>query len=356
MAKGLIAIHLPARTEGTPTHAYVDEGMGKYGRPELVLALAERGHKAVFLRGPDVYDLQAKTVHILTPKITILNGLYQVQATPTTIAIKVIRAIQNITHSIGTNVPELNLPSVRMLARDKVKTNEVLAPHSLAKVFAGWKQGDSLHDALDSFPGDRVVMKPRKGRKSRHITVTTKQGLIGREAEGAFGSGDWIIEERLDFAPTIDVKGVDDENQRKIDRANTLGLPKELRAFCFGRNEAGHVITSYVMRIGKIDSDTFLVDDEWVYIDETSVPSEVVASTDQVIKAFEDACLAKEVHLAIDWVRVLRHGQDQPVWLPMEVNGSEPQLVRTRQNSVVAGVQTNFLADQLQRMAQTSRA
>ncbi len=46
-------IHVPALREQVTGGEHLDVGLGNWGRPQLALALGDRGIEAVFSRGPD---------------------------------------------------------------------------------------------------------------------------------------------------------------------------------------------------------------------------------------------------------------------------------------------------------------
>lgn len=160
----------------------------------------------------------------------------------------------------------------------------------------------------------------------------------------------WIAEEKVDFSPPIAIKGLTQKDQEMIDYANQQGLPKELRAYTFGRDDDGRLITSHVLRTVNT-GETRFGNDFWVYVDEDSVPDEVTRATDQVYERFAQHTGVAEMHLGIDWVYATEPGADCPRWMVMEANGGEPQLVYEQDNKIVARDQTHKLAAQLHRIA-----
>lgn len=352
MSELLVDIHVPARSAGIPDVRYIDDGLAKWGRPELALALYERGVEPVFSRGPDAYDFVRGEAAILRPAIEMTGNGYKVTATPASVAVGSIHAIRNITRTLGNGAPELNHPIVRETARDKLATNAILDTIGLSKAYAAWDKDMPIDLALDGVPADRVVLKPRKGMRSRDIRFGTKAEIARiANAEIPEDGTEWIIEEEVGFTPPLELRGLDAGQQELIDTVNDRRMPKELRAYSFGRDEAGDSVTMYVLRAAQLVT-SHLSDDKWVFIDQDSVPEVVREKTESVLMAFEQATGVREMHVAVDWGLVTRQGQSEPEYLPTEVNGTEPQLIYRSDHPEVAAQQAGMLADQLERIAQ----
>lgn len=352
MAETIVDIHISARSAGIPDRLYIDEGLAKWGRPELAMALVDRGVRPVFSRGPAAYNFASGNVDVLRPLIGRTHEGNIVVAAPSSIAVTDIDAIRNITGALGHNVPELNHPVVRETAKDKVATNTILARLGLSKAFAPWAKGGDIDEALDAIPSDRVVLKPRKGMRSENIQIGTKAGIAELAQTGGLGDvTEWILEEEVGFRAALALRGLDAEQQTKIDTVNARELPKELRAYSFGRDEDGRAILMYVLRAAQL-VETHLSDDKWVFLEQESVPVEISAQTNKVLNAFEEATGVREMHIAVDWGLVTKAGESEPIWLPTEVNGTEPQLIYRHNHPDVADQQAGLLADQLYRIAQ----
>lgn len=346
-----IDIHVPSRKTPTPAGRHIDAGLAGGGRPELALAIAEHGVRPIFSRGGS-YDFEHDQLHALSPHIRKNeDGIYEVTVEPIIVALGTIHAIRNVSKALGNGVPELNHPVVRGTTRDKVLTNRLLEKHGLAKAYAPLDHSQGIDSALDTLPADQVVLKPRNGMRSQGIHIGAKADLSRLYTEGAIDlSQDWILEERLDFSPPMLLKGIDEENQSRIDFANQHKLPKELRIYTFGRDDHGRLITSAVMRSAR-QGDTHFDNDDWVYIDPTSIPDEVLRKTDEFESTLSEHTGVREMHLGVDWTFARSQMADDPMWLPMEVNSGEPQLVYEHENPGLASEQSHLLASQLYRIA-----
>ncbi|HET7528715.1 MAG TPA: hypothetical protein VFJ84_00605 [Candidatus Saccharimonadales bacterium] len=351
MNKPIADIHVPKSSTEAPQGAYIDAGLANWGRPTLALALAERGMDTYFSRGAQSYDYESGIVSALKPAIRKIEGQYEARVEPVKLAMGSIDAIRNVAAALGHGLPELNHPLVRELARDKAESNRLFQTIELAKTFALVDPHQGIVPALEAMPGGSAVLKPRNGRTSQNVYVATKEEIAAIYHSGQLPEDrEWMVEERLDFSPEIKVTGINGEEQEKINLLNTLKLPKELRVYTFGRTESDELIMSFVLR-GAKKGEAMLIDDEWIYINPESVPAGVVHGSDKILKALQEKTGVKEVHVAVDWAYAIKSGEKDPVWLPMEINGSEPQLVFENENQQLAREQAGLLADQLYRIA-----
>jgi hypothetical protein len=353
MSKHLVDIHIANRRTPPPAGDYIDDRLTTWGRHTLALEIAERGMEVVFSRGPEAYDFDSSTVSILRPRIEKVEGLYKVWVKPDTICLSGVHAIRNITKVIGNGVPELNNPNVRAITRDKLITNNLLGRINLSKAYAAVDQNTGIGSALEALHADAVVLKSRRGSQSRNIHVGDKVSIANlfNSPEIDKESMEWLVEEKLDFSPKVLVKGMTQEQQDKIDYANSHELPKELRIYSFGRDDEGRLITSPILRIAQL-GDSNLANAERFGIDPESVPEELWRKTDEIVSAIEDQTGVKEVHLAVDWAYALRPSTGTIEWLPMEINSGEPALMEESEDAALARDHAGKLADQLYRVAQ----
>ncbi len=168
------------------------------------------------------------------------------------------------------------------------------------------------------------------------------------------GDGDWIVEERLDMSQPLPLKGLGPQDDEKIAIVNKLGLPKELRAYSFGKDSSGKLATNFVMRASN-KGDTHLDHDSWVYLDPDSVPAVMVEQTSAVMEALGLHTGIKEIHAATDWVYASSRSSPDAHWPPMEINATEPQLVFEQQHTATARLQVGMLADQMLRIASKTK-
>lgn len=356
MEKRLVAIHVPSRKSPAPAGEHIDVGLKNWGRPELALALRELDMSVVFSRGPEAFDFENNMANVLVPSIKKVDGDYEVTVIPSVISIATIDAIRNVNQILGHNSPELNHPLLRASTRNKAISNDILKSVGHTKQYSV-VSNQNLEASLELITSDIVAFKPLAGSRSEGVVIATKAEIVQLVREGKIDlSKKWMVEEYLDNSPAMPIRGIDEQEQEKIDFANKNAIPKELRVYCFGRNDAGRLIHSYVLRIAPENHNNTLSNDKWVYIDPTSVPEEVLSQSDAIVKAFELNAGVKEIHIAIDWAYALRNGSTTADWKPMEVNGGEPQLVYEKNNPAVAVEHAAKLADQLYRVAhQTER-
>lgn len=345
----LVDLHLPAKKTEVPVGPHVDDALLNWARADLMLALSARAADVVVTRGANAFDFEGGQVSVQKPAIEQGQDDWKVTVTPDVIDIESIRAIRNVSRVIGHGVPELNTPLVRDLAKDKCATNALLGIAGYPKDWARAGGDISVSDALEAMTADDVVIKPQRGSKSQGIQMGTKARINALFKLGAFDpEEEWVIEERFGFAPPITVEGMSADDQIRIDMANAEGSPKELRAFYFGENVDGPVL-SWVMRSARAGDDR-VGRNEWIFVDQESVPEDLRVQTKFVADHFGAAAETRELHLAVDWMHVENHA-GQTLWLPGEINGAEPQLVWRSENPHVAADQADKLAAQLIRIA-----
>lgn len=333
-----------------------DDDLSSWGRPLLALALAERGLEVSFSSGVHAYDLDAGRVRILYPTLIKVDGLYEVISAPRTIELDTVDAIRSVGKPIRCAVPELNDPAVNELLFDKLVSNTLLEELDIGKSCAPVDFALGIEPALEAVPGRSAVLKPRRGVHGREVFLGDKADLaIAYELGLAKRDRDWIVEELLDLSSPFALAGTDAKEQEKIDNANREHRPRELRVHVFGSDADGELITNAVLRVAAAGHRS-LGRDDWVYIDPESVPREVLAKTREIVRAIETATSVLEFHVAVDWVFARRHGDADPRWLPMEVNGGEPVLLNEWDNPAVATQQAGKLADQLHRVAERGSA
>lgn len=342
-------IHVSSKNSPMPMGEHLDDSLGKWFRPTLALAVEERGLKPVFSRGTNAYDFDEGTALILNPRIEKTGDVYSVRVTPVTVAMDSIAVIRNIAPALGNGLPELNHPDVRALARDKAATNAVLAKVGLTKHYAKIGSPSEINDALAAIPEDRVVLKPRFGKKGQQIYRGTKAEIATQAGALDLAPG-WVAEEELDLSLPVPLKGADAEQDELISLVNRNGLPKELRIYTFGRDSDGKLITSSVLRASMPGHEDF-GQNLRVYIDETSIPEELTQKTAAIATEFEKTTGVKEMHLAVDWALAKRQS-GVTAWLPMEINGTEPVLVYENENRAVSRDQAAKLAEQMYRISQ----
>lgn len=351
MSEKTVSIHVPAKKSGTPQGEHVDEGLARWGRAELGNALIDYGLDLVYSRGSAAFDLDHNQATVLRPHIEQdESGMYVVRVRPEVIAATGLSAIRNVSKALSTDqvtLPELNHPHVRATARDKGTSNKLFGSYAKRSVLL-----DTIADlgSIEALAGDELVVKPRNGMKSENVHMINRRDMATFLATERETPLRWIAEEKIDFSAPIPVKGLTPTDQEMIDYANKQGLPKELRAYTYGRDNDGNLITSYVLRTVNT-GETRFGNDFWVYVEENSIPAEVAQGTDTVYESFSQHTGVSEMHLGIDWVYAIEPSSGDPRWMIMEANGSEPQLVYESENPTVARDQTQKLAAQLHRIA-----
>lgn len=350
----LVDIHMPGSKDPVPDGGYTAPWFTAYDRAELAWALVEQGADVAFTRGAAAFDFESGEATILRPTFDMDDGVRSVYVEPERVAIAGVHSVRNLVLPLHHGVPELNHPGLRKAAYDKGTTNGILQGIGMAKDYALIGPEHPVESALEAVPADTsdlVVVKRRRGQNGEGLLCATKSEIADTFASGGLDvSKGWVVEELLGFDAPLDVKGADEASQARIDQANGDRRARELRTYVFGRDPDGNPITGYVMR-AALDGDRFVGRNDWIYVRPDSIPDDIVAGTDTVLRAFEDHVGIREAHMVIDWVRATgAHGDVRTI--PMEVNGSRPQLVYRAENRQLSMELQAKLARQLIRVAE----
>lgn len=251
--------------------------------------------------------------------------------------------------NIEQYVEGLNPMNLRRFARHKHEVaTTILQPLELYRQSILVTPESVALSESDVALGRQLVMKPNGGFASRDIVAGTP-----REIHEALQRGitePMLVEERLNFnLPLPSIKGRDDYEQARLDEANRLKVNKELRMYSYGNHE-----WAPVARVGTPDS-LRLSGDEWVYIDETSIPEEAIAIANHVKAAIDQKTGKTDTLLAVDLVYVTSESRPDPHWEVMEVN-AEAYIMRPSNNGEVGEKHQRLLAAQIGRIARTNQA
>lgn len=248
--------------------------------------------------------------------------------------------------ALDNYVTMLNPTPVRSLLRDKYKTiDQVLRPvGALDRTVHLFDTSDSATELIAALGGDNLVTKPNNGARSQGVVVGNRQTV---EQYLSTTEVPHLVEEKIDFSQPFpsELRGYDENEQRRLDEANRTGVNKELRMFYFGDNQ-----WESVARIAR-PGETNFTDDKWLYIDDTTVPDQVRTLSERVVRQLEATTGYDEMNIAVDFVYGTTTSHPEPHWQVMEVNGAEPQLVQLAQHREIGRRQHTKLAHQIARIA-----
>jgi hypothetical protein len=347
MSEYVVDLHIPGESHVVAGQEYLDPRLTKYGRADIGMALEALGLTVAYSRR-NAFDVDGQAALEVARFERSDDGI-AVYVSSATVATDGIHAIRNLSKVIDKDLPEINAPIVREFALNKALTNDLFVQAGVGKVWYSWDVSQSIDDILLNIPGDDVVLKPRDGSRAIDVDIMNKRTLSAMDSLRALKDRPWIIEEKLDFTPALPVVGRDETQQQRLAMANMLGLPKELRAYSFGRAE-GELVLSYVARIGVPGYDT-LISAEWAYLDPDSIPEEMHQKTQQAFSLLEASTGQTQMLTAIDWAYVLKSGSPEPEWIGMEINGTEPTLISQKADLDVGREHTAMVAQLLHRVA-----
>jgi hypothetical protein len=336
---------LPSIKEGVSE----DVGLLAWSRPFLIEQIRAQGVDVHVSRGIGALDNTGRKAKDVVRPAYDPEGNVTMHRLGTT-GLDEYGVVRNILRPVEidniTNV--LNPTSIRLMARNKFEmANELYVPEGVYgrefRLFDPQSSGEAIEDILQSLPGEAIVAKPNGGKKSIGVYVGDKREV----AEFLKGiSTPYIIEEKLDFStPMPGVRGLDQDEQARLDEANKTGVNKELRMFYFGNG-----VWDGVGRIARADETDFR-DDKWLQIASDSIPHELVEKGNDIISKIQEKIGTDEIHVAFDWVYASSASRPMPRWQMMELNAAEPQLVQLRQHMDVGQRQHYKLATQIVRIA-----
>ncbi|HMR73109.1 MAG TPA: hypothetical protein PKD68_03825 [Candidatus Saccharibacteria bacterium] len=337
--------HIPKRKTPDPNTG-LDVTLYTWGRTEVIKAVQEEGVALHISRGAGAYDMPG-VVDVLSP--ILRDGSYTTARPLGIRALDAYGAIRSISGSLAhvTDVSVLTDTRVRSIASDKLATANMLSTLDLHEGAQSVRSEAELVEALTRTYGNNIVLKPRYGSRSEGVIVTNKKNAPDQFRTREKQDAEYVLEEKLDFTTPfpVSLRGIDEANQRRLERANQEGANKELRAVYFGDNQF-----AYIARAAKEGEVDFRADD-WVYIDSDTIPDAILATNERILREVEARSGIREFHIAIDYTFATTDTDKEPKWRVMEINAGEPQLVREDQNRDVAREQAGLLARQIARVA-----
>lgn len=333
---------LPALTGDNPPQP----GLLKYGRPLLFDEVRKQGVDVGIVRGTASLDtIEGIAFAVRTPEYksdneVVLHDLGDVALYDVGVVRTIIKPV-----AVDSFVPVLNPTALREHSRNKDQAiDDILRP---ADAYSRRSKlvlpGELLSDAFDHIGARSFVAKPNLGRMSKGIVVGDKTIIESKIQQAELP---YLIEEKIDFSAAMPgVRGVDDEQQARLDEANRLGVNKELRMYYFGNDT-----WDSVLRVAA-EGETDFAGDKWLYIDQDSVSNEVYLKSAAVIAKMKERIGTDEANIALDFVYGSTESNPDPHWEVMEMNVAEPQLVFEHQHAEIGRRQYKKLATQIARIA-----
>jgi hypothetical protein len=335
---------LPAIQKGSAP----EKGLLSWSRPYLIGEVRKQGVDVVTTRSVAALDAENGIAkRVVRPEYTA-DGDVTIHELGVT-ALESFGVLRTIVKPVDVDrfVTGLNPYEFRTYARNKNKTAaDFLRPAGLYdRQFTLIDPTQPLGEQLDTLPDtiDTLVAKPNVGRLSDGVKVGDRAAI----AEHLAAQQDpFIVEEKMSFAPAMPgIKAIDESEQARLDEANRLGVNKELRLYYFGQDT-----WDSVMRVAN-PGETDFQNDNWLYIDQDSIPNEVFLRAAKVIEKIREKFSYDEVHICLDFVYVSTESQPEPHWEVMEMNVAEPQLIQEKENIEIGRRQHTKLATQIARIA-----
>jgi len=325
-----------------------EHGLEIRERPELITAVRDRGVDVHVIRGNDALDTErALALGVARPEYDIagssVNTLHRL-GDQMLQGYGVLRTYVKMA-STDNLVVTLNPTSLRALGRDKFATaRTILQPLDLYRecVFV---PADETYEA-GGVRGS-LVAKPNCGFASEGL-IAGEQHQIAEALKEI--DKDYIVEERLIFdKPMPGVRGRDEAEQRKLQDAYDHHANTELRMYSFG-------VGSDWYPGGRISEKGVLEKkgQEWVIVDDRTVPQEVYELADKVRERVNMETGSQDTIQTVDFVFAGSASQPEHTWQVMEIN-AEPYVIRTDVDMETGLRFRNLQADQIARIAKSGR-
>lgn len=282
-------------------------------RGRLYRAVERAGGYAVVTRGEDDLD----------PETGEFSSHYRIEDLPEDRQLKkygaiAVSSMRDYSNRLETeHFPVLNPSPIREICRDKWRIYELaegMRPESHHVDLEGREsrtEPQDLEELISSIPGNMIVAKPIRGRGSKNVHLGSKEEIHSKLLSELQAADDpnfeWIIQRALNTRQELPgIKATSDSQRAKLERVRG---PKELRIFTV---DSEPVLA--VMRAAKEDNAEKMGEgDEWIYIDQDSVPEEALNQARHMVDAIRKATGQTDSYIAIDQV------WDERWWL-MEAN------------------------------------
>ena len=326
----------------------LEKGLLSWSRPFLIDSIRSNGVDVDVTRGiTSLRDIEGVATNVQRPRYDHSSNGVEIEPKGE-VALNEYGVLRNIlaNTALDSHVTMLNPTPVRSLIRNKYDTIEkILRPvGALDRQVQLFDSSAAATEAIAAINGDAIVAKPNIGSRSQGVMVGDRRII---ESQLTTMDVPYLVEEKIDFGHAFpsELRGYDENEQRRLDEANRTGVNKELRMFYFGQNQ-----WESVARIAR-PGETNFTDDKWLYVDDTTVPEEVRTISERVVRKLEDETGFEEMNIAVDFVYGTTDSNSEPHWQVMEVNGAEPQLVQLAQHAEIGRTQHGKLANQIARIA-----
>jgi|GEM_PF-6012933 len=342
----LIAINIPTKAL-PPDGKTLESRIGDMGRPELLMGLYAHGIDAVFTHGAQAYDLDAGDVETIRPHLSRTVSGFEVALSSESHRIKDLDLVFNLSKVLDCGITEVNDPKVRGITVDKAVFDEMSNELRSAKPYSILDVANPAA-AFDKIPGDDIVVKGLASSASRHVFVGTKREMLQKINDGEIAeSRRWIVEPRYKFCG-LPVKTSDPNQQKGLYAAVSRGAPAEVRAYCFGRDEAGALVCDYVARVALNGGDT-LRSNELIFLDQDAIPDAVRDLTERFYDGIAKRTGVADIHISLDAAYISGGGSSHQRWIMMEGN-SRPGRIYTNEDPWRALDQGHKLAAMLHKI------
>lgn len=342
-----------------------ESGPDNNGNPWLVHELGKRGVGSILIPNSKSYNFEDNTVlaHFATPKGNDELFVEKISETPMdTGGLEIVRA-RNLTPArLSEIMPVINGPELRSLGASKWKQYE-LAKEFMPKTVLVTPNEELKESLVDSFPGDKLVIKADMSMASKFMKMTTKNEALAaiagmreefaaaEEKRGKSRSNDNIIIQ--EFVPGLlwaDLEGVDSKSKDLLSGASDT----ELRIFCYVDRAKRIAPMHRYYATARVFDDNH--DDDWASINQDSVPSQAWQMADIISDRFLAKANVPAGYLAVDlFLGDAKDGLGPHIFV-REINTRDPLMVGKEDNQHDAFIQRQLLANAMATVAKSRYA
>lgn len=309
-----------------------------YGNDHLRVELGKLGVGTLIIPNVDAYNLNRGTVlaHPTTGESKMsIGSLQEFPIKPG--GIEVVRSRILTPDNLEDFTPVLNGRKLRAIGASKFAQYEI-APDYAPRTVAVEEGQNPDESVLDDLVGNTLVVKADMSQDSRNMAICTRSEVINAisairddfiEAEKEKGKSRTnkriIIQEFIPGRPWLELRGVDEKSKQMLTDADAT----ELRMYCYVDKAKQIPFDQRYFATARAFKDD---DDEWVSVDQTSVP----ASAWQIADEVSDRLLAKANvpggYFAIDLIKSRTLDDMDERLFVREINTRDPMMVEEEDN------------------------
>jgi hypothetical protein len=317
----------------------------------------KRGVGSLIIPNLDSYDFNANTV--LAHPTYGDDGIVLGKLNEYPIAkgsLDVVRARILTPSALEERIPVLNGPRLREIGASKWAQYE-LVPEYMPRTISIAADQIPDQELLDSLVGEQLVVKADTSQDSRHIKICSRievpnavMGMRDSFVREEKESGRVRKNHKIDVQEYVkglswqELRGVDDANKEALISAETT----ELRIYCYvDKNRKIPLDMRYFATARALGPGY----DNWISVDQDSVPFEAWEIVDEASDRLLDEADVPGGYFAVDLIKgKAARDAEERIYI-REINTRDPMMVEAEDNLYDANMQRKMLANAMATMA-----